>query len=269
MTPQVDVWPTIKPTLEASHCLPPDDLIVEDAHLITEDNTPVDNLYSERQMRLLAGTLYTTKWTDRKFLACANVAVFMVNDNPPIVPDVLVSTDVEPFPDLASKPGKSYFVWQKGKVPDLVIEIVSNQEGEELSSKRRIYGQQMHVPYYIVWDPFRFLKGETLTVLSISGATYQPLETAWFPLLGLGLKTWSGRFEETDSTWLRWVNGSGDFLPFGKEESERADAERQRAEAEHQRAEAEKLRREEAERRIAELTAKLHELGENPNSKSE
>jgi hypothetical protein len=32
------------------------------AELITEDDTPVDNLFSEKQQRLLAGTLYTG-WT--------------------------------------------------------------------------------------------------------------------------------------------------------------------------------------------------------------
>src|SRR5258708_7682339 len=87
---------------------PPTAFPVADAHLITEDGKPVDNLYSERLMKLLTESLYVSQWTDRKFLACTDVGVFMTNQNPAIVPDVFVSMDVEPFPDRFAKAGRSY-----------------------------------------------------------------------------------------------------------------------------------------------------------------
>lgn len=52
-----------------------------------------------------------------------------------IVPDFLLSLGVEPPPDFLEKNRRSYFIWLFGKPPDLVVEIVSNREGEELTRK--------------------------------------------------------------------------------------------------------------------------------------
>ena len=100
--------------------------------LITEDETPVDNLPSEKQQRLLTEPLYSS-WTGpgegRTFLAAANVGVFVQVRNPAIVPDMFLSLDVEVAEDWWRKEHRSYFVWEFGKPPDLVLEIVSNTEG--------------------------------------------------------------------------------------------------------------------------------------------
>jgi hypothetical protein len=49
------------------------------SHLITEDDTPVDNIFSEKQQRLLTSPLYDG-WigpgNERKFVAFANVGLF-------------------------------------------------------------------------------------------------------------------------------------------------------------------------------------------------
>ncbi len=37
--------------------------------------------------------------------------------------------------ELAGKKHRSYFMWEFGKPPEVVIEIVSNREGEELERK--------------------------------------------------------------------------------------------------------------------------------------
>src|SRR5438093_367603 len=76
--------------------LAPEDIPnVED--LVTEDDTPVDNILSEKQQRLLVEPLYST-WTGpgkgRPFLAAANVGLFFAVKHPPLVPDVLLSLDV-------------------------------------------------------------------------------------------------------------------------------------------------------------------------------
>src|SRR5712692_11855269 len=110
------------------------------AGLITEDETPVDNLPSEKQQRLLTEPLYSA-WSGpgegRPFLAAANVGVFAQVRNPAIVPDVFVSLDVEVAADWWRKEHRSYFVWEFGKPPELVLEIVSNQEGGEDGEKKR------------------------------------------------------------------------------------------------------------------------------------
>lgn len=76
-----------------SHALP--NYQPDIAHLITEDDEPVDNLPSEKQQRLLTESLYSS-WSGpgagRTFLACANVGVFYQAKDPAIVPDVLKRT---------------------------------------------------------------------------------------------------------------------------------------------------------------------------------
>src|ERR1043165_265784 len=99
---------------------------------VTEDGKAVDGVYSEKQMRLLTTTLYTS-WRgpgdDRPFLAHANVGLFYAAEEPAVVPDVLVGVDVRTGnPHL--KKFKSYFTWVHGKSPDAAIEIVSNKQGE-------------------------------------------------------------------------------------------------------------------------------------------
>jgi hypothetical protein len=77
-------------------------------HLVTENDKPVDNLFSAKQQRLLTSALYSS-WTPplsekqpeerRKFLADANVKVFSSPYQPPLVPDFFLSLDVEPHQD--------------------------------------------------------------------------------------------------------------------------------------------------------------------------
>ena len=99
---------------------------------VTEDDAPVDNFFSEKQQRLLTEPLYSARTAERlgrPLLAAANVGVFYGEGQPAIVPDALVSLDVELAADLCPKPNRSYFIWRFGKPPDAVVEIVSNREG--------------------------------------------------------------------------------------------------------------------------------------------
>jgi len=65
------------------------------SHIITEDDTPVDNMFSAKQQRLLVEPLYTSWQAGRPFIADANVGVFRSPHLPPIVPDMFLSLDVE------------------------------------------------------------------------------------------------------------------------------------------------------------------------------
>ena len=58
--------------------------------LVTEDDEPVDNIFSEKQQRLLTDSLYSS-WKRRTFLTMANVGLFYAPNKNPLVPDVLVS----------------------------------------------------------------------------------------------------------------------------------------------------------------------------------
>src|SRR5450755_1718920 len=75
-------------------------------HLVIEDDTPVDSLYAEKQMRLLTRPLYSS-WAgpndDHLYLALANVGMFYGIKQPPLVPDVLLSLGVKAASDMTKK----------------------------------------------------------------------------------------------------------------------------------------------------------------------
>ena len=114
--------------------------------LVTEDDEPVDNVFSEKQQRLLTEPLYSS-WTPppeeeqpghpRPFWAAAHVGIFPSLHQPPLVPDVFVSLDVAVADNMFEQRHRSYFFWEFGKAPEVVIEIVSNRKSGELSNKRR------------------------------------------------------------------------------------------------------------------------------------
>lgn len=194
--------------------------------IIIEDETPVDNLISEKQQRLLVHSLYSSLNRETPFLATANVGLFYAIKQPPLVPDVMVSFDVAVPEDWSQKQNRSYFVWNFGKVPEVALEIVSNTVGGELSHKLSDYARA-RVPYYVVFDPLHYLNGDTVQVYELGVIHYQLRSDRWLAAIGLGLTLWEGEFEGKAYTWLRWCDREGNLLLTGDE----------RAEQEHQRAE--------------------------------
>jgi hypothetical protein len=136
------------------------------------------------------------------------------------------------------KEHRSYLLWEFGKPPDVVIEIVS-------------------------------------TIYRLSGTDYERQSSPRFPDIGLGVTLWDGTYDGKTDTWLRWTDADGNLILTGKE---RAEQERQRAEQEPQRAEQERLDKEqtlqqlEQERQRAEqerqradrLAALLRQLEHDP-----
>ena len=129
--------------------------------------------------------------------------------------------------------------WKYGKPPDALIEVVSNSEGGELTTKLRSFAR-MGVTYYVVWDPFQFLGSDKLHCFALERGQYVPCEP-WFSQLELGVQVWVGVYAQTQATYLRWCDHQGNLIPTG---AERAEQEKRRAEQEKQRADrlAEKLR---------------------------
>jgi Uma2 family endonuclease len=224
--------------------------------IVIDDGAPVDNMLSEKQMRLLTEPLYTC-WEGppprdqeqkRAFLVAANVGLFATPHDPPLVPDTFLSLDVEAHPDLwKEKRHRTYFFWEFGKPPDVVIEVVSNRQGGELGAKKRGYAR-MRILFYAVWDPMGMLGEPGLHAFELRGDLYVPLRTPWFEAAGLGLTEWHGFFENMDGDWLRWCRQDGTVIPTGAERAETAEA-----------------RAETAEARAERLAARLRELGVEPD----
>jgi Uma2 family endonuclease len=199
-----------------------DNCDIPDANLlITEDDTPVDNFASEKNQRLLAATLYSSL-QNQTFIAAANVGIYHTYGEPAIIPDVFISFDVQIPENWWDKQNRCYLVWKFGKVPEVVVEIVSNKEGDELGEKLKIY-EHMRVNYYIVYDPKQRLGEKKLRINTLKGRRYIETSETWLADIDLGVTLWEGEFEGRHDTWLRWTYQDGTVLPTGDEKAKQAE----------------------------------------------
>jgi hypothetical protein len=254
--------PTIPPPTGPQGTMPqtviPPEVMPNLDELIIEDGQPVDSIYMEKQERLLTEPLYSG-WTGpgpgHNFQVFANVGLFFAWKEDPLVPDVMLAIDIRLGHDFTKRENLSYFMWDRGKPPDVVVEMVSNRRGREEDFKLDRYAR-IGVPYYIIYDPEGRLKHGVLRSYRNDAGTYQPLSELRFPRVGLGLQLWQGTFENREDRWLRWCDLEGNLISTG---NERAEQERQRAEQERQQLEKERTR-------IQRLEAQLRAQGIEPTS---
>ena len=214
--------------LPASMTIPAEYLPNEEA-LVTEHDAMLNNLFCAKQQRLLVESLYSS-WAGpgegRSFLVEANLGVFYSVHRPPMVPSVVLSVDTRPPEDLWARAKHAYFMWEYGRPPQLVIEIVSRRQSPQGEQKLPNYAR-MGVPFSIVFDPTCLLGAEPLRIYGRIAGTYHRRPSEWFPKLGVGLRLWQGEYEGLTQTWLRWCDQAGNVIPTGAEGAQR----------EHQRAE--------------------------------
>jgi hypothetical protein len=222
----------------------PPEVIPNLDELVVEDGRPVESIFAERQQRLLTSPLNTT-WAGpgegRNFVALANVGVFFQAKEPPLVPDVLLSLDVALGANVFEKENRSYFLWELGKAPDVVVEIVSDRRGGE-SGLKQCQHAQIGVPYYVLFDPVDLLKGGVLRTFGLHEKRHEPLPRHYFTNAGLGMTLWQGTFEHVTACWLRWCDEQERLIPTAEE------------------------RAHSAEERAERLAARLRELGLNPEA---
>ncbi len=199
--------------------------------LVTEDHKPVDNIFIEKQYRLLTHPLYAS-WPGpgegRSFMVVVNVGWFYQRKTPAVVPDCLLSLDVTFPEDLHVKQGHSYYQWDMGKQPDVLIEMVSDRMGGEDSYKKKLYAR-LGVPYYVIFDPKHLLSADTLQTYELAGRTYRLVDSGPWAEVGLGLRLWQGEFEGCADVWLRWCDAHGDIIPTGEERAKQAEEDNRQA----------------------------------------
>lgn len=229
-----------KPPYDPREHIPPE-CIPDVTQLVIEDGKPVDGTKAEKQMRVLTAPLEAA-WQGPgeggPFSVFANVGLFHTYRESPIVPDVMLAADVHWPSDLSDKENQSYFLWIVGKVPDVVIEIVSNREGGEDTDKLLAYAR-IGIPYYLIFDPEDHLRQGVLRIYRLQGRVrkrYQLVEDPWLEEVDLGVRLWEGEYAGITGVWLRWYDRSGDLVPLGAELARQLDEEKRRAELERQRA---------------------------------
>jgi Uma2 family endonuclease len=177
--------PTIPPKTSATttpggrlpEMIVPPEVIPNLDELVIEDGKPVDNIYIEKQERLLAEALNINRdnWASgRPFQVFANVGLFFANKQDPLVPDVMLVVDARGGTDLDLRENRSYFLWVIGKPPDVVIEFVSDRRGREEDFKREQY-ERIAVPYYVIYDPLDRLHKGPLRAFRNEAGTYVPI----------------------------------------------------------------------------------------------
>ena len=145
---------------------------------------------------------------------------------------------------------KSWVVWEEGKGPDVVIELLSDKTAvDDKGRKKTIYQNQIKVAEYFWFDPFN---PDDWAGFELRCGVYEPIVPdeqgrLICRRLGLTLVRWRGVYAGVEAVWLRWATLAGELLPT---DQEALIAERRRAEAEAQRAAA-------AEAEVARLRALL------------
>ncbi len=147
----------------------------------------------------------------------------------------------------------SWVVWEEGKAPDVIIELLSQSTAKiDKNEKKLVYQNRLRVPEYFWYDVFNPNDWEGF---SLNNGVYQPItkenDRMICNSLGLNLVRWQGMYKDISATWLRWENSSGELLPLPEEIAE---IERNRAETERNRANA-------AESRISRIAINLLKEG--------
>jgi len=175
----------------------------------------------------------------------------------------------------------SYVIWQEQVSPFLVIELASpGTEDEDLGrterqekktpTKGEVYEKILQVPYYLIYDRYQ----NNLRGFVLNAGKYEPLDLSqkkvWLEALGLGLGLWQGVYEGVEGLWLRFYDGSGEWIPTPSERAEqeqkRADQEQQRADQAESECDRQQQRAEQAESELQQLRDKLRQLNIDPDS---
>jgi hypothetical protein len=131
----------------------------------------------------------------------------------------------------------SWVVWEEGKPPDVVIELLSESTANnDKNQKKLIYQNQMRVSQYFWYDPFN---PDDFAGFDLNSGAYQQIalndkNQLVSKVLDLALVRWEGNYRGVDATWLRWATLDGDLFPTSQEmvgiAQQRVEQEKQRAE---------------------------------------
>jgi Uma2 family endonuclease len=107
---------------------------------------------------------------------------------------MFLSLDVQVADNWHEKRHRSYFFWEFGKAPEVVIEVVSNTKGNEAGRKLLDYAR-LGVLYDVIHDPTGQLSPTVLRVYELQVGQYQPRPDGFLPRVGLGVTLWTGHYE--------------------------------------------------------------------------
>src|SRR4051812_14245669 len=178
------------------------------------DGIPMDSQRQVLQMQLLQVALVHA-WADREdFFVGANMFLYysleQVRNRDFIGPDVFVALNVP------RRERKSWVMWQEGKGPDAVIELLSETTAQnDKTVKKAIYQDDVKAPEYFWYDPF---DSEDFRGFRLRNGVYEAIEPDQHgrmrsEAVGLLLAPWDGDYQGIRAVWLRWAWPDGTVLP--------------------------------------------------------
>jgi len=190
-----------------------------------------------------------------------NLLLYYEEDNPKksVAPDVFVVMGVE------KKGRRTYFLWEEGKGPDFVLELVSKKTYKrDLGEKKDLYASVLGVKEYYLFDPDGMYLQPSLQGYQLVGDTYRPIqpfdERLPSDVLGLELEDVAGELRLYNPSTGRWLLKPAEESEARKQAEAKAQQEflaRQRAETRTNQAEARAIQ---AESELARLQALLEQL---------
>jgi Uma2 family endonuclease len=229
------------------------------AELPCDDGIPMETQRHKLQMDLLIDTIQP--WLDQRADGYVGGNMFVYYSLAQVKNQDFRGPDFFAVLDVPKKERLSWVVWEEGKPPDVIIELLSESTAHnDKHEKRLIYQNQMRVSEYFWFDPFN---PDDLAGFNLHRGIYEPIflnekNQLVSNVLGLALVRWQGNYRGVDATWLRWATLDGELFPSSQEMAETA---RQLAEQEKQRAEQERQRAEQAESQLRQVAVNLLQNG--------
>jgi Uma2 family endonuclease len=207
--------------------------------LLYDDGIPMETYRHKLQMDLLVDPL--DAWlSDREAFVSGNMFVYFSPNQ--LKNHDFRGPDMFAVLDVPKGERKCWVVWEEGKGPDVVVELLSQSTAsQDKRQKKEIYQKRLRVPEYFWFDPFN---PSDFAGFSISDLAYQPIipdqqGRLISEQLGLALVLWSGQYKEANTTWARWATLDGVLLPTAEESAQQAQQEAQQAQQEAQQAQQE------------------------------
>ncbi|OUL19319.1 Uma2 family endonuclease [Nostoc sp. 106C] len=235
------------------------------AELPYDDGIPMESQRHKMQMELLIDVVET--WLEQREDGYTSGNMFVYFSLAQLKNQDFRGPDFFAVLGVPKGERRSWVVWEEGKGPDVVIELLSPATAAtDKDEKKLIYQNQMRVPEYFWFDPFN---PDDWAGFSLGSGVYQPIvanaeNKLVSQALGLALLRWQGTYKGVNTTWLRWATLDGELLPTAEEKARQwAEQERQRAEQETQRAEQERQRAEQERQRAERAELQLQQTARN------
>jgi len=225
------------------------------------DGEPMETGFHVEQMYILIKSLRAYWKNSKRYYIWGNMFLhYMLNTK-----KQFRGTDVFLVMDVEDRFRKSYVVWQEGKYPDLIIELLSETTKKvDMYDKKIRYEKQFKTQEYFLYD----VEGYEFYGYKLVSGQYEKL------MPDEDNKIYSGvtdLYLIVHDGWLRWMTKDWHILPTPIELAEqtqemveyvqqRADTEKQRAEQVKQELEQERQRATEAEKLIEEYRRRFGAL---------